>query len=178
MSHWVTLVLPWRLHPINARGQGHTSRTPGGQGNNEPENTSSPCPPVPHSIPVQGHHATVLQGQEHHGGRGIYRCRPKIEIELQSGEDRGDPAGAVWSREMVWDRVGDRLESFQGWLAWHPSPHSGELENLGLRHRGGSAFETSSESQPSPGPTRDGQTLVGGGVDKEPLLGHGLVLGA
>lgn len=155
MSRWVTLVLPWRLHPINVRGQGYTSWTPGGQGYNEPENTSSPCPPVPHSIPVQGHHAAVLQGQEHHGGRGIYRCHPKIEIELQSGEDRGDLAGTVWSREMVCYRVGDRLESFQGWL--------GELENLGLRHRGGSAFETSSESQPSPGPTRDGQTLVVGG---------------
>lgn len=162
MSCWATLVPPWRLHPIDARGRGRTSWTPGGQGYNQQENTSSPRPPAPHSVPVQGHHAAVLQGQEHHGGRGIYRCRSKIETELQSGEDRGDLAGAVWSREMVWDRVEDRLESFQGWLAWYPSPHSGELENLGFRHRGGSAFETSSQSQPSPGPTKDGQTLVGG----------------
>lgn len=159
MSRWTTLVLPWRLHPTDAWGRGALH---GHQATRATTNKRTPPAPASHSVPVQGHHAAVLQGQEHHGGRGIYRCCPKIEIELQSGEDRGDLAGAVWSREMVWDRVGDRLKSFQGWLAWHPSPHRGELENLGLRHRGGSAFETSSQSQPFPGPTKDGQTLVGG----------------
>lgn len=58
-----------------------------------------PGRPLRLAIPVQGHHSAVLQGQEHHRGWGLYRGCPKIEGELQRGEDGGDLVCAVWNRE-------------------------------------------------------------------------------
>ena len=175
MSCWATLVPPWRLHPIDARGRGLTSWTSGSQGYNQQENTSSPCPPAPHSVPVQGHHATVLQGQEHHGGWGIYRCCPKIEIELQSGEDRGDLAGAVWSRKTVWDRVEDRLESRGGWLGTH-LPTVGNWRTWDSGTGVGQHLRPQVNLSLLQAPPRMGRHWWG--ADREPLLGQGLVLGA
>lgn len=138
-------------------------------------NKRTPPAPASHSVPVQGHHATLhSSGPGAPRRRGIYRCRPKVKLSFRAVKT-GDLAGAVEQRNGLGQGWGQGWSPFRGGWLGHPSPHRGELENLGLRHRGGSAFETSSQSQPFPGPTKDGQTLVGA---DESLLGQGLVLGA
>lgn len=101
-----------------------SSQTAGSQVYHWQEKASGTCPPgpPPHSvpaIPVQGHHSAVLQGQKHHGGWGLYWRCPKIEVKLQRGEDGGDLACAVWSRE-----TGSETEMGTGWV---PPSQSGWL---------------------------------------------------
>lgn len=123
VSCWATLIPPWPLHPSVGAG-GTLHRHQASRATTSKRRPPSPCPPGPPgppSVPVQGHHSTVLQGQEHHRGWGIYWCCPKIEVELQRGEERGDLADAVWSREMVSETgLGTGWgPSRGGWLGTH-----------------------------------------------------------
>lgn len=121
----------------------------------------APQPPPPESaIPVQGHHSAVLQGQEHHGGWGLDGRCPKIEIELQWGEDRGRLARAGWGRETG---------SETGLGTWRGSPWEAGWAlislQVGIRLRdtgaGGASTSNRKPSLPSPGPSRDGQNWGG-----------------